>query len=584
MYNRWSVILVMLGFLFVGCSSDPANEGCDPAVQDCSGLDSDGDGVVDGEDDFPQDEACFEVSDENCFGCGQGCSGNGTCLGLGFCVCAEGWSGNFCDVSTDEPPSEDVTVEEPDIQQPEEDAAEVTVDVQEDTGPSCLPNCEGKVCGDDGCGDICGTCPDVAPLCDAGLCFAVCEPDCEGKVCGSDGCGGSCGNCLPPLPYCTTAGQCIPDPTCEPGNCTVEGTVLAPEGSIPIAGALVLLTHDIPEPKNQGVYCDACVIPPFYVPHAFSSYDGTFSFEVPETGEWFLVVEKGGFRRVRTVTISEGNMVFEPELTTLPADQDPDNGDDIPKMAVVGDAYDNIENTLAKLGLGAVDGSGDLVGGTEAFDLYDTWSDEQVELLLDWDVLSQYHVVFFPCDSSWPDDLLLNPVVLDNLRTYVQSGGRLYVTDWSYDILNEAFPGPILWVEQTAEMGSAELGIYDAPAIVNDAGLQTWLQVQDIEDFDLEDNWTGIDSVQTYLAENEYGNELMMEPTVWVSSDVPSGVSSGFTGEHPATVSFQNGCGRAMFSTYHTEGFAGTGLMAQERALLYIILEVAACIGHVPMN
>jgi hypothetical protein len=39
-----------------------------------------------------------------------------------------------------------------------------------------------------------------------------------------------------------------------------------------------------------------------------------------------------------------------------------------------------------------------------------------------------------------------------------------------------------------------------------------------------------------------------------------------------------------MFSTYHTEGYAGTGLMAQERALLYIILEVAACIGHVPME
>lgn len=43
----------------------------------------------------------------------------------------------------------------------------------------------------------------------------LCEPDCEGKVCGDDGCGGSCGSCGPAL-SCVEERMCAPIPsTCE---------------------------------------------------------------------------------------------------------------------------------------------------------------------------------------------------------------------------------------------------------------------------------------------------------------------------------------------------------------------------------
>ncbi len=66
-----------------------------------------------------------------------------------------------------------------------------------DCGPrdpsSCVPDCEGATCGDNGCGGTCGEC--TAPAtCMGGTC-GVCEPDCEGLACGDDGCGGSCGEC-----------------------------------------------------------------------------------------------------------------------------------------------------------------------------------------------------------------------------------------------------------------------------------------------------------------------------------------------------------------------------------------------------
>jgi hypothetical protein len=74
---------------------------------------------------------------------------------------------------------------------------ECTEGVCTDTGV-CEPQCEGKVCGADGCGGTCGLC-DEGFKCEEGACVEdICTPDCEGFNCGDDGCGGSCGECTEP--------------------------------------------------------------------------------------------------------------------------------------------------------------------------------------------------------------------------------------------------------------------------------------------------------------------------------------------------------------------------------------------------
>lgn len=60
-----------------------------------------------------------------------------------------------------------------------------------DTGPDCF----GKECGSNGCGGVCGVCPEGWTCTDSGQCVEYCEPTCEGKECGPDGCGGECGQC-----------------------------------------------------------------------------------------------------------------------------------------------------------------------------------------------------------------------------------------------------------------------------------------------------------------------------------------------------------------------------------------------------
>lgn len=121
-------------------------------------------------------------------------------------------------------------------------------------GACCVPDCAGKVCGDDGCDGSCGACAGALQCvegacvgCGDGVCDAangelctncpadcgctagttcdpggscVCVIDCDGKECGADGCGGTCGVCGAG-DVCTAGGQCqCPSAvTCVDGCC-----------------------------------------------------------------------------------------------------------------------------------------------------------------------------------------------------------------------------------------------------------------------------------------------------------------------------------------------------------------------------
>lgn len=95
---------------------------------------------------------------------------------------------------------------------------------------SCVSDgCAGKICGDDGCGAPCGTCP-APQQCQAGAC---CTPNCGANTCGDNGCGGYCGFCFDPQ-ICASFGTCCTQNCagreCGDDNCGGScGTCLAPQ-------------------------------------------------------------------------------------------------------------------------------------------------------------------------------------------------------------------------------------------------------------------------------------------------------------------------------------------------------------------
>ena len=88
----------------------------------------------------------------------------------------------------------------------------------------CQPNCDGKTCGEDGCGGSCGTCGAGKTCNSAGTCISSCTPACSGKQCGNDGCGGSCGACTAGK-TCNAVGTCVSTctPICTGKVCGTDG-------------------------------------------------------------------------------------------------------------------------------------------------------------------------------------------------------------------------------------------------------------------------------------------------------------------------------------------------------------------------
>ena len=107
----------------------------------------------------------------------------------------------------------------------------------------CAPKCADKECGDDGCSGTCGECNDGIPCidhvccvdycgeaCCSGVCVNqeyCCHPECEGKDCGDDGCGGNCDECDPGN-ECIDFGCCQSPLVCD-GVCCLDGQVCVGE-------------------------------------------------------------------------------------------------------------------------------------------------------------------------------------------------------------------------------------------------------------------------------------------------------------------------------------------------------------------
>ena len=90
------------------------------------------------------------------------------------------------------------------------ESEDAIVEPDEGTEPACVSDCEGKTCGDDGCGGVCGHCFTMEGNLQDDLCLAdqTCTPcGCDERVCGPDLCGSPCGECYTNY-LCSELGEC----------------------------------------------------------------------------------------------------------------------------------------------------------------------------------------------------------------------------------------------------------------------------------------------------------------------------------------------------------------------------------------
>jgi hypothetical protein len=406
---------------------------------------------------------------------------------------------------------------------------------------------------------------------------------------------------------------------------TLTGKIWAPNltSDIPIFGALVYATTVKPPPIPQEVFCEECVDAPSNA--TFSSHDGSFTLSI-DPGTYWLVIQKGQFRSERQITVEPGQaLALTAAETTLPSVHDPDNGSWVPRVAVVLGSDDRIENVLGKIGFGTMSNNA-LTSSAGELAVYQNLNGRARpvpagevagtgnDLVGNLAAMKRFHIIFFACSTA---ELNMSAAVRRNVREYVNAGGKIYVTDWAGEVMDQAFP-PQVTFHSYSGSGADTVGTYDPIALTDnitragnangtgtpfettdsrpaDADLKTWLGLQsaptpasatarpiDVDaGFLIDHHYNRINALTpVQVGVDDQGAPIINTPKVWLEGSARGGTAGQ---KYPYSVTFEpTGCGRVLYSTYETSGTAHPSLFPQERVLLFLIMEIGVCNSVIP--
>jgi hypothetical protein len=234
---------------------------------------------------------------------------------------------------------------------------------------------------------------------------------------------------------------------CKPVACaaqqrpltSISGTVLAPNGTLPLHGVTVYVPGEPPGALAEGAQCGRCTEnPSSSVARTLSEADGRFRlYNVPAGKDIPLVIKIGKWRRQITIPRVEACVEtgLGAEVTRLPRDQ---TEGDLPKIAVTTGGEDGLECLVRKLGISDAEvttsaGAGRVhlyagTGGLQSFSGGGAFP-SATTLWSSLDKLRQYDQVLLSCEGAQ------NPgtkpqAALDAMKAYADLGGRVYASHW----------------------------------------------------------------------------------------------------------------------------------------------------------
>ncbi len=368
---------------------------------------------------------------------------------------------------------------------------------------------------------------------------------------------------------------------------TLSGTVYAPNGTDPIAGALVYVPGAAVDALVPGVSANQCAPSGAPIARTTTSSTGAFSLSnVPAGVNVPLVVQVGRWRRQVTIpsVTACGDTAAPASSTTLPKNR---TEGDIPKIAIVTGADDALECVLR--GIGVSDSEFTDSTGSGRVNLYtgqgapgaqaDGATPSESALWASQASISAYDMVMFACQGNQFSRPAAAQQIVVN---YANAGGRILATHEEFSWLSSIAPFSITatWSAsasahfatdpETASINTSfPEGLALAQWLVNVQGSTTLGQLSLSS---LHQSLTGVDT----------------QAALWLSVQDPT------LGTVPMQYSFDTPfgsaqpIGRVVYAAYHVDSAntAGTtfpaecqisAMTAQEKAIEFSIFDSAPC-------
>ncbi len=231
---------------------------------------------------------------------------------------------------------------------------------------------------------------------------------------------------------------------------TITGTVYAPNGTLPLYNAVVFIPNATVEPFTSGVTCDRCDGAVSGKPvggAVLTGPDGKFIITDVPTGTAIpLVVQVGRWRRQVTINVPDcATTPLDSGATRLPKNR---SEGDMPQMAIATGSSDHFECLLLKIGLdkaeitapnAAIPGKVHFYTATDSPGLdLPTPAPKATQLYASLANMLKYDVILLPCegegyDKSQSGGTALNPNPRSLITQYLDAGGRVFSTHYSYD-------------------------------------------------------------------------------------------------------------------------------------------------------
>jgi hypothetical protein len=373
---------------------------------------------------------------------------------------------------------------------------------------------------------------------------------------------------------------------CNGKSTTLSGTAYAPNGVDPVSNALVYVSPSV-KALPTGPYCDHCSdVIANYPSAGLGNAQGVFTITL-DTLPWGttvkLVVTKGRFRRITSVNVTCGANTAPPQATTLPGKS---ADGDIPKIAVGTGTRDHLDQVLVALGITeftCLEGRKNTTSAATC-----TTTGQLSDLLTNQNGLSidDYQIIFIGCApgayANYGTIGVSTATINQNLQAWTAKGGRLFVTDNSYDYVAQAFPQPLSWQGPAGAVDGANLGVggtTSSPATYNatvdDAKLAAWLKVVGVGTSPMVSISGFLNNWSVLASPVPAGTRQIADGTVTFTVN-----GAMMMADEPLTADFQvNSCGKVTYSSYHTLSTVNqASLSPQEKIVEYLMLESAACL------